>query len=32
LPGLNLGPDGGPAHRLRCLKALALHALPDPRH
>lgn len=31
LPGVTLGPDGGPAHRLRCLKALALHALPDPR-
>lgn len=32
LPGIDLGPDSGPAHRLRCLKALALHALPDPRH
>jgi len=30
LPGLNLGPDLGPAHRLRALKALALHALPSP--
>jgi uncharacterized protein (DUF58 family) len=30
LPGLNLGPDLGPAHRLRALKALALHALPGP--
>lgn len=28
LPGLNLGPDLGPAHRLRALKALALYALP----
>lgn len=30
LPGLALGPDLGPAHRLRALKALALHALPGP--
>lgn len=30
LPGLDLGPDLGPAHRLRALKALALHALPGP--
>jgi uncharacterized protein (DUF58 family) len=29
LPGLTLGPDLGPAHRLRALKALALYALPD---
>lgn len=29
LPGQNLGPDHGPAHRLRALKALALHALAD---
>lgn len=28
LPGLNLGPELGPAHRLRALKALALYALP----
>ncbi len=30
LPGLAIGPDLGPAHRLRALKALALHALPGP--
>jgi len=30
LPGLVLGPDLGHAHRLRSLKALALHALPGP--
>jgi uncharacterized protein (DUF58 family) len=29
LPGQNLGPDHGPAHRLRALKALALYALAD---
>lgn len=29
LPGLSLGPDHGPAHRLRALKALALYALAD---
>lgn len=28
LPGIALGPDLGPAHRVRALKALALHALP----
>lgn len=31
LPGIALGPDRGPAHRLRCLQALALYALPDSR-
>lgn len=30
LPDAALGPDLGPAHRLRALKALALHALPGP--
>ena len=30
LPGLSVGPNLGPAHRLRALKALALHALPSP--
>lgn len=30
LPGSRIGPDCGPAHRYRCLKALALHALPGP--
>lgn len=30
LPGLSIGPDLGPAHRSRALKALALHALPGP--
>lgn len=30
LPGVTLDPDGGPAHRARCLQALALHALDDP--
>jgi uncharacterized protein (DUF58 family) len=28
LPGQRLGPDTGSAHRLRCLKSLALYALP----
>lgn len=30
LPGINLGPDCGPAHRLRTLKTLALYALASP--
>ncbi|GMU45013.1 MAG: DUF58 domain-containing protein [Xanthomonadales bacterium] len=30
LPETSLGPDVGVAHRLRALKALALHALPGP--
>jgi uncharacterized protein (DUF58 family) len=30
LPGTSLGPDSGPAHRLRVLKALALYALSSP--
>jgi uncharacterized protein (DUF58 family) len=27
LPGVSLGPDQGPAHRDRCLRALAVHGL-----
>jgi uncharacterized protein (DUF58 family) len=31
LPGRAIDPDNGPAHRHRCLEALALHDLPPPR-